>query len=217
MFNILLESMPTKVLGCEIRTDVSTCIRALELIDDVLIEDELRGAGLLHLMFYKNYPADIGGALSGLISFLSCNTNKVELDSKSKVNSESELDSQAENSSLGDKEKAFDYLIDNNVIYSSLKSYYGYNLDISKLHWWEFNILLLNMKDTPFNDLVHYRTVEINKLPEYQRAEYRSIRNKVRLPKKVDEEYIENIKLLYPDDWKERVQAEVEKRRQLIN
>ncbi len=227
MFNILTDKMPTEVLGCKIHTDVGTCLRALELIDDVLIEDELRGAGLLHLMFLNEYPQDIKGALDGLVNFLSCDNNTSNYTPDLSCSSERQMDTSDETTCFKsnqievgeevEKEKAFDYVIDSSVIYSSLKSFYGYTLKLEELHWYEFNVLLLNMKDTPFNDIVYYRTCDINKLPEYQRKEYRAIRNKVRLPKKVDENYIENIKLLYPDDWKVRVEKEVLRRRNLIN
>ncbi len=64
--------------------------------------------------------------------------------------------------------KAFDYLIDADLIYAAFYQQYKIDLFEVNLHWWKFTALLMGLKDTKFTDVIGYRFFDKNDKTSYE-------------------------------------------------
>lgn len=80
-----------------------------------------------------------------------------------------------------DREEALlDFAQDSGVIYASFRQQYGINLLTERLHWAEFQQLLAGLnQNTAFGRRIQLRTLDINTLPEKERAKWRRLKDEV--------------------------------------
>lgn len=103
-------------------------------------------------------------------------------------------------SDVENSEKAFDYNLDSDYIYSAFYEVYKIDLLESTMHWYKFLALLKGLHDTKFNEIVGYRLFEaVGKKDEYTKQMLK-LKRAWELPAekaKGDKELIEFESLLY--------------------
>ena len=85
-------------------------------------------------------------------------------------------------------EKAVDYIIDADYIYSAFLEQYGIDLMISDMHWYKFQALFLGLHDTKLNEIIGYRLYKntSGKKDNYVRH-MEKLRSAWELPNDIDE------------------------------
>lgn len=89
----------------------------------------------------------------------------------------------AENATGGANDKqAFDFEKDSEYIFSAFLDSYGIDLSTARLHWWRFKALFKSLpQDCQLCKIMHYRTVELHKVPKDQRPFYREMKKRYAL------------------------------------
>lgn len=175
MYNFLLDALPEDYEGFLIRTDYRVGIQISQALeDDELIPQERLAVAFALLYGNGTPPAET--AYEGLQWFLS-GGNPAPQES----NGESSND---EDNGL--RFFSFDY--DAARLYSGFRKAYGIELDRERMHWFRFLILLGDLGDCAFTQVVHYRTADLSKLDKNTRKAYAKMRRLYALPQPESEE-----------------------------
>lgn len=152
----------------KIPTDFRFC---LNLLLSILNEDEKK---VINILNRYNLPLNkFETCLIELSTFLSCG-GLPPLD-----------ESKNDNSFF----KVFDFEQDENLIFASFLTDYKIDLNTATLHWWQFMGLLTNLsEETPLMKAIHYRTVDISKVPKEQRELYKQMKQRYKLARKEKQE-----------------------------
>ena len=203
MHNMILDRYPTEYMGYLLRTDYRVGIQITLVLEDFELDDDERVLKALELLYGYGIPDDINLALNGLKWFLSCG-KKCAGDSSTEYLDTNDIDEEVEDFVSDNGRIAYDFEIDSDLIYASMFSQYGVEIDKEKIHWFKFIAMFKCLKDTELNDLMYYRTVDISKLPKQQRADMRKLQDKYRI-RKVTAQRKEELIACFGDEWKNHI------------
>ena len=177
--NLLIDTLPSKVDDCEIRTDFRVWLRVNALVEGVVSErlierdyfvktmDDL--GDLIFLDWPDFYTIDV---FRGVLDFLSCkDARQFNLDKSGKTAS-------------NPADIAFDMAFDSGAIYASFLQQYQMDLrKVKQLHWFEFNVLLQNLTDeTPLQNRIKLRRLKASDVPKEKLNDLKRIQNLYRIP-----------------------------------
>ena len=203
MYNMLLDRYPVEYMGYLLRTDYRVGIQITLVLEDFELDDDERVLKALELLYGYGIPDDINLALNGLKWFMSCG-KKCSGDSSTEYLDTNDIDEEVEDLVSDNGRIAYDFEIDSDLIYASMFSQYGVEIDKEKIHWFKFIAMFKCLKDTELNDLMYYRTVDISKLPKQQRADMRKLQDKYRI-RKVTAQRKEELIACFGDEWKNHI------------
>ena len=131
-------------------------------------------------------------------------TDKSFVNAVEEITTNFDIDEEVEDNVSDTGKIAYDFEIDSDLIYASMFSQYGVEIDKEKIHWFKFIAMFKCLKDTELNDLMYYRTVDIAKLPKQQRADMRKLQDKYRI-RKVTAQRKEELIACFGDEWKKHI------------
>ena len=202
MYNMLLDRYPTEYEGYLLRTDYRIGIQITLVLEDLDLEDDERMLKALELLYGYGIPDNINLALNGLKWFMSCG-KKCTKDSMGYVES-ADIDEEVDENVSDNGKIAYDFAIDSDLIYASMFTQYGVEIDKEMIHWFKFIAMFKALKDTELNDLMYYRTVDISKLPKQQRSNMRKLQEKYKI-RKVTAQRKAELELCFGSDWKKHI------------
>lgn len=202
MYNICLDKEPVEYKGYLIRSDYRIGIQITLALEDFELADEDRVLCALELLYGNGIPDDMSLACDGMVWFLS--GGRKCSDSESSLSGIEEVDDEVDDFVSTNNKVAYDFEIDSDMIYSALFSQYGVEIDKERIHWFKFLALFKGLKDTEFNDLMYYRTVDISKLPKEQQHDMRVLQNKYSI-RKVTAQRRDELIACFGDDWKKHI------------
>lgn len=202
MYNMLLDRYPTEYMGYLLRTDYRIGIQVTLVLEDLDLEDDERMLKALELLYGYGIPDDINLALNGLKWFMSCG-KRCTTDDVEYIDS-SDIDEEVEDSVSDNGKIAYDFEVDSDLIYASMYSQYGVEIDKERMHWFKFIAMFRALKDTELNDLMYYRTVDVSKLPKQQRADMRRLQEKYRIHKVTAQRKAE-LEACFGSEWRKHI------------
>ena len=158
--NILLDYLPTSFsidgkkyeFNYDFRTSILFCL----LMQDENLTEEEKILEALRL-YYPIIPPNIEKALEKIYWFYS--RGNIEEDNK-KVKQGKRIFKRNNN-------RAYDFEIDADLIFSAFMTQYNIDLNRDKLHWWEFMSLFNSLKDdTEIVKIMNYRTIDVNTIED---------------------------------------------------
>ena len=158
--NILIDYLPTKFeidgkeyeINYDFRTSILFC---LLMNDPELTEEEKILQGLQ--LYYPVIPPNIEEAYKKILYFYS-RGNDIEDNKKVK---------QGKRIFKRNNNRAYDFEVDANLIFSAFMTQYNINLNRDNLHWWEFMSLFNSLKDdTEIVKIMNYRTIDVNTIED---------------------------------------------------
>lgn len=182
MFNVLLDPLPTEYRGFPIDSDFQIGIQIIQALEDGELSRQEGQAVALSLLFLQEDAQgnqlplpDAETALEGLVWFLTDWNH----DHNSKV----------------DKTRITDFDIDQWRIYSAFKQHYGINLNIDKLHFWEFMGLLTTLPECAYTRVIDIRAKKItSKMGTDEKKAYTELKKVYALDQPNEVEYTDNQK-----------------------
>lgn len=167
MFNVLLDPLPTEYRGFPIDSDFQIGIQIMQALEDGELSRQEGQAVALSLLFLQEDAQgnqlplpDAETALEGLVWFLTDWNH----DHNSKV----------------DNTRITDFDIDQWRIYSAFKQHYGINLNIDKLHFWEFMGLLTTLPECAYTRVIDIRAKSRLKWERTRKRHIRSLKRYMR-------------------------------------
>lgn len=158
--NIILDPLPTSFeIDGEVykfNSDFRISIIFALLLQDPKLTEEEKGLNALTL-FYPVIPPNIGEATNKIMWFYS--QGEVKANNK-KVRQGKRIFKRNNN-------RAYDFEVDSNLIFSAFMQDYNINLSKDKLHWWEFMALFNSLRES--NEIVkimNYRTIDVNSIED---------------------------------------------------
>lgn len=158
--NILLDYLPTSFsidgkkyeFNYDFRTSILFC---LLMQDTELTEEEKILQGLQ--LYYPVIPPNIEEAYKKILYFYS---RGKEIEDNKKVKQGKRIFKRNNN-------RAYDFEIDADLIFSAFMTQYNINLNRDNLHWWEFMSLFNSLKDdTEIVKIMNYRTIDVNTIED---------------------------------------------------
>lgn len=160
--NYLVDNFPFEINSVPIDADFRRMVQFELLMTDDDVPPADKVALALNLLYKKPVP-DVEEAWNGLLWFYSCGTASDD-DGSTKTSSS--------------VNKAYDFEVDSERIYSAFIKEYGIDLQESPIHWWKFKALLISLPDTcTMGKLMYYRTVDISTLKGKEREHAQKIRS----------------------------------------
>lgn len=202
MYNMLLDRYPTEYRGYLLRTDYRIGIQITLVLEDLDLEDDERMLKALELLYGYGIPDDIMLAINGLKWFMSC--GKSCSGDSSEYLDIADIDDEVEDSVSSNGKIAYDFEVDSDLIYASMFTQYGVEIDKEKMHWFKFIAMFRCLKDTELNDLMYYRTVDISKLPKQQQVEMRKLQDKYRI-RKVTAQHKSELEACFGSEWRQHI------------
>ena len=170
--NILLDYLPTSFsidgkkyeFNYDFRTSILFC---LLMQDTELTEEEKILQGLQ--LYYPVIPSNVEEAYEKILYFYS-RGNDIEDNKKVK---------QGKRIFKRNNNRAYDFEVDSDLIFTAFMTQYNINLNKENLHWWEFMALFNSLNDT--NEIVkimNYRTIYINSIEDKkERKTYKQLQD----------------------------------------
>lgn len=170
--NILLDYLPTSFsidgkkyeFNYDFRTSILFCL----LMQDTELTEEQRILQGLQL-YYPVIPPNIEEAYKKILYFYS---RGKEIEDNKKVKQGKRIFKRNNN-------RAYDFEIDADLIFSAFMTQYNINLNRDELHWWEFMSLFNSLKDdTEIVKIMNYRTIDVNTIEDKkERKTYKQLQD----------------------------------------
>lgn len=170
--NILLDYLPTSFsidgkkyeFNYDFRTSILFCL----LMQDTELTEEQKILQGLQL-YYPVIPSNIEEAYNKILYFYS---RGKEIEDNKKVKQGKRIFKRNNN-------RAYDFEIDADLIFSAFMTQYNINLNRDNLHWWEFMSLFNSLKDdTEIVKIMNYRTIDINSIEDKkERKTYKQLQD----------------------------------------
>ena len=194
--NILLDYLPTFFLiegeKYEFNYDFRTSILFCLLMQDESLTDEEKILQGLQL-YYPKIPNNTEEAYKNILYFYS---RGKEDNIETKVKQGKRIFNRNNN-------RAFDFEVDSDLIFTAFMTQYNINLNKENLHWWEFMALFNSLNDT--NEIVkimNYRTIDINSIEDKkERKTYKQLQDYYSLENIVTKEEREHLEAKMKE-WK---------------
>ena len=194
--NILLDYLPTFFLiegeKYEFNYDFRTSILFCLLMQDESLTDEEKILQGLQL-YYPKIPNNTEEAYKNILYFYS---RGKEDNIETKVKQGKRIFNRNNN-------RAFDFEVDSDLIFTAFMTQYNINLNRENLHWWEFMALFNSLNDT--NEIVkimNYRTIDINSIEDKkERKTYKQLQDYYSLENIVTKEEREHLEAKMKE-WK---------------
>ena len=194
--NILLDYLPTFFLiegeKYEFNYDFRTSILFCLLMQDESLTDEEKILQGLQL-YYPKIPNNTEEAYKNILYFYS---RGKEDNIETKVKQGKRIFKRNNN-------RAFDFEVDSDLIFTAFMTQYNINLNKENLHWWEFMALFNSLNDT--NEIVkimNYRTIDINSIEDKkERKTYKQLQDYYSLENIVTKEEREHLEAKMKE-WK---------------
>lgn len=107
------------------------------------------------------------------LSFFACEKQEKKADESAESKSEKRI-----------KDRPFDFIKDEPLIYAAFLGQYGIDLRSASLHWWDFCALLQGLsEEQTICKIMSYRTLDLSKVDKKQRSHYKQIKDKYALDK----------------------------------
>lgn len=149
--NYLIDDFPYEINDIPIDTDYRRMVQfeLLMLNDNIPVREKIiSGIKLL----YKKPVLDLEKAWDGLLWYYS--GGEISQENKEGTTSSNKT-----------YQRAYDFEIDSERIYTAFIKEYGIDLQKTPLHWWTFKSLFFAIPDTnPMGKIMYYRTVDISTL-----------------------------------------------------
>lgn len=170
--NILLDYLPTSFsidnkkyeFNYDFRTSILFCL----LMQDTELTEEQKILQGLQL-YYPEIPDNVEEAYEKILYFYS---RGKDIEDNKKVKQGKRIFKRNNN-------RAYDFEVDANLIFSAFMTQYNINLNRENLHWWEFMSLFNSLNDT--NEIVkimNYRTIDINSIEDKkERKTYKQLQD----------------------------------------
>lgn len=142
MFNVLLDALPWEWNGYPVDMNFDTGIKISQALVDEELREEERVSTALWLMFPEGADLDATSATEALRWYL----NGWNHDNTKKEKDEAVV---------------MDFDIDQWRIYAAFRAQYKINLNMAKLHFWEYMGLLSNLDECSFTQVVSIRSKKI--------------------------------------------------------
>ena len=158
--NILIDYLPTSFnvegIEYEFNYDFRTSILFCLLMQDTELTEEQKILQGLQL-YYPVIPPNIEEAYKKILYFYS---RGKEIEDNKKVKQGKRIFKRNNN-------RAYDFEIDADLIFSAFMTQYNINLNRENLHWWEFMSLFNSLKDdTEIVKIMNYRTIDVNTIED---------------------------------------------------
>ena len=194
--NILLDYLPTFFLiegeKYEFNYDFRTSILFCLLMQDESLTDEEKILQGLQL-YYPKIPNNTEEAYKNILYFYS---RGKEDNIETKVKQGKRIFNRNNN-------RAYDFEVDSDLIFTAFMTQYNINLNRENLHWWEFMALFNSLNDT--NEIVkimNYRTIDINSIEDKkERKTYKQLQDYYSLENIVTKEEREHLEAKMKE-WK---------------
>lgn len=170
--NILLDYLPTSFsidgkkykFNYDFRTSILFCL----LMQDTELTEEQKILQGLQL-YYPVIPPNIEEAYKKILYFYS---RGKEIEDNKKVKQGKRIFKRNNN-------RAYDFEIDADLIFSAFMTQYNINLNRDNLHWWEFMSLFNSLKDdTEIVKIMNYRTIDVNSIEDKkERKTYKQLQD----------------------------------------
>ncbi|MCM1192025.1 MAG: bacteriophage Gp15 family protein [Butyrivibrio sp.] len=145
MFNILLDDLPEKWNGYEMRTDLATGIQLSQCLTDEDLSEEEKLHKAVSLLFEDDFPREYG-QISEAIMWLLNGWNNDNVPKQTHKSKEIEV---------------MDFDMDSWRIHAAFRRQYGIDLGKESLHFWEFMGLLSNLDECAFTRVIELRQKKI--------------------------------------------------------
>lgn len=158
--NILLDYLPTSFsidnkkyeFNYDFRTSILFCL----LMQDTELTEEQKILQGLQL-YYPEIPNNKEEAYEKILYFYS---RGKDIEDNKKVKQGKRIFKRNNN-------RAYDFEIDADLIFSAFMTQYHINLNRENLHWWEFMSLFNSLKDdTEIVKIMNYRTIDVNTIED---------------------------------------------------
>ena len=170
--NILLDYLPTSFsidgkkyeFNYDFRTSILFCL----LMQDTELTEEQKILQGLQL-YYPEIPDNVEEAYEKILYFYS---RGKEIEDNKKVKQGKRIFKRNNN-------RAYDFEVDANLIFSAFMTQYNINLNRDNLHWWEFMSLFNSLKDdTEIVKIMNYRTIDVNSIEDKkERKTYKQLQD----------------------------------------
>lgn len=170
--NILLDYLPTSFsidnkkyeFNYDFRTSILFCL----LMQDTELTEEQKILQGLQL-YYPEIPNNKEEAYEKILYFYS---RGKDIEDNKKVKQGKRIFKRNNN-------RAYDFEVDSDLIFTAFMTQYNINLNKENLHWWEFMALFNSLNDT--NEIVkimNYRTIDINSIEDKkERKTYKQLQD----------------------------------------
>lgn len=214
MYNIVLDKQSDRYERFLMSTDFRIGMSIHSLLGNPDLDEQdkmlacyelLYGSAVVELICMSGSEEYQQIALHGLVWFMTCgkrynpgdaaDTEYIEYDEVDKETGETdELKGKI----------AVDFEYDGEWLESSFMDKYGIKLSETKMHWFEFMALFNGLKDTAYNEIMYYRTVDTSKLPKQSRIEVQKLQRKYKV-RKVSAARKEMLIATFGSEWKEHI------------
>lgn len=193
MFNVLLDPVPTEWRGISIDSDFRTGILVSQCLQDEELTKRERIGIAARLLFPKECP-EISEALEAVEWFLS------EYDHDNPSDKKTDR-----------KVRVLDFDIDQWRIYAAFRQQYGIDLSCTKMHWFIFMGLLVNLEDCNFTRVIDIRKKDVtDKMGKEEKQELRKAKKMYALSQTSSDDTV-------PETEKEKIQEAQEAFLRMIN
>ena len=151
---MLLVTLPTTILGRPIETDFRKWMRFGLLWDSPLLESEKIALSYLNIIGEIPPEKDRPRWLEAILEFYRRGERRTPYGQPP-------------------KERLLDWKVDSPAIWADFRMHARIDLDIARLHWWEFMALFGSLpKDAQINRIMSIRAIDLSKIKDPEDRQY---------------------------------------------
>ncbi len=173
MFNYLLDRYPDNYHGYLIRTDYRIGVQIQLCLSDPDFSEYDRAMTALSLLYGNGIPDDIQLALNGIAWFMQCGTENVQ------------------NVDDSNEPELYSFEFDSGRLVTGFRKTFGIDITREKLHWFEFVVMLSELRDTAFSDVLEIRRTDESEIDKKKLSEFRKMKRRFAIPARESQEDLE--------------------------